>query len=86
MAALAGLLGIAVAQVRGAGAAPSMTLLVLLTAGGALAALAATRPGPPARARIRVALERAETATLLGCGMAALATFDAYGLAYAIVR
>ena len=43
-------------------------------------------PGPPARARIRVAMERAETAMLLGCGVAALATFDAYGLAFAIVR
>jgi type VII secretion integral membrane protein EccD len=85
-AALAGLLGIAVAQVRVSGAAPSMTLLVLLTAGGALAALAAARPAAPARARIRVALERAETATLLGCGVAALATFDAYALAYAIAR
>ena len=86
VAALAGLLGVAVAQVRGTGATPSMTLLVLLTAGGVLAALAAARPAPPARARIRVTLERAETATLLGCGVAALAAFDAYGLAYAIVR
>jgi hypothetical protein len=86
VAALAGLLGVAVAQVRSTGAAPSMTLLVLLTAGGALAALAAARPAAPARARIRVTLERAETATLLGCGVTALATFDAYGLAYAIVR
>jgi hypothetical protein len=86
VAALAGLLGVAAAQVRVTGAAPSMTLLVLLAAGGVLAALAAARPAPPARARIRVALERAETAMLLGCGLTALATFDAYGLAFAIVR
>jgi type VII secretion integral membrane protein EccD len=86
LAGLAGLLVVAAAQVRATGAAASMTLLVLLVAGGVLAALATARPAPPARARIRVALERAETAVLLGCGVTVLATFDAYGLAFAIVR
>jgi ESX secretion system protein EccD len=86
LAALAGLLAVAAAQVRAPGAAASMTLLVLLAAGGVLAALAAARPTPPARARIRVAMERAETGMLLGCGVTVLATFNAYGLAFAIVR
>jgi type VII secretion integral membrane protein EccD len=86
LAALAGLLAAAAAQVRATGADASTTLLVLLASGGALTALAAARPGKPARARIRVALERAETAVLLGCGVTALAAFDAYGLAFAIVR
>jgi type VII secretion integral membrane protein EccD len=86
LAALAGLLAAAAAQVRATGASASTTLLVLLAAGGALTALAAARPGKPALARIRVGLERAETAVLLGCGVTALAAFDAYGLAFAIVR
>lgn len=86
LAALAGLLAAAAAQVRATGADASTTLLVLLASGGALTALAEARPGKPARARIRVALERAETAVLLGCGVTALAAFDAYGLAFAIVR
>lgn len=62
----------------------TLALAVQLWAGPA--ALATVRPAPPARARIRVALERAETAVLLGCGVTALATFDAYGLAFAVVR
>jgi type VII secretion integral membrane protein EccD len=86
LAALAGLLAVAAAQGRAAGATASTALLVLLAAGGGLAALAAARPTTPARARIRVAMERAETAVLLGCGLAVLAAFDAYGLAFAIVR
>jgi type VII secretion integral membrane protein EccD len=86
LAGLAGLLAVAAAQVRATAAAASMTLLVLLAAGGVLAALAAAGPTPPARARARVAMERAETAVLLGCGATVLATFDAYGLAFAIVR
>jgi type VII secretion integral membrane protein EccD len=86
LAALAGLLAVAAAQGRAAGATASTVLLVLLAAGGGLAALAAARPTTPARARIRVAMERAETAVLLGCGLTVLATFDAYGLAFAIVR
>jgi type VII secretion integral membrane protein EccD len=86
LAALAGLLAVAAAQGRAAGATASTALLVLLAAGGGLAALAVARPTTPARARIRVAMERAETAVLLGCGLTVLATFDAYGLAFAIVR
>jgi hypothetical protein len=86
LAALAGLLAVAAAQGRAAGATASTALLVLLAAGGGLATLAAARPTTPARARIRVAMERAETAVLLGCGLTVLAAFDAYGLAFAIVR
>jgi hypothetical protein len=33
-----------------------------------------------------VTLERVKTAVLLGCGLAVLATFDAYGFAAAVVR
>jgi hypothetical protein len=86
LAALAGLLGAAAGQVRATGPGASMTLLGLLAAGGMLAALAAARPAPSTRARVRVAMERAETAVLLGCGVTALAAFDAYGLALAIAR
>jgi type VII secretion integral membrane protein EccD len=86
LAALAGLLAVAAAQGRAGGATASTTLLVLLGAGCGLAALTAARPTAPARARIRVAMERAETAVLLGCGLTVLATFDAYGLAFVIVR
>ena len=63
-----------------------MTLLALLAVGGVLAVLAAAHPAPPAQARLRVALERAETAMLVGCGVTVLATFDAYGFAFALVR
>jgi hypothetical protein len=31
-------------------------------------------------------MERAETAVLLACGAIVLAAFDAYGLAFAVVR
>jgi hypothetical protein len=86
LAALAGLLAVAAAQVRAVGASASMTLLVLLAAGGVLAALGATHPAPPARARIRIAMERAETTVLVACGVTVLAAFDAYGLAFAIAR
>jgi hypothetical protein len=86
LAGMAGLLGVAATQLRAGAAAASTTLLVLLAAGGVLAALAAARPASPARAWMRVAMERAETAVLLGCGATVLATFDAFGLAFAIVR
>jgi type VII secretion integral membrane protein EccD len=85
LAGLAALFAVAGAQVRAAAAA-SMVTLALLAVGGVLAALAAARPAPPARARARVAMERVETAMLLGCGVAALAAFDAYAVAFAIVR
>jgi hypothetical protein len=64
----------------------TVTLALAVQLWAVPAALATVRPAPPARARIRVALERAETAVLLGCGVTALATFDAYGLAFAVVR
>jgi type VII secretion integral membrane protein EccD len=86
LAALTALLGIAAAQVRAGGATATTTVLLVAAVGGVLAALAVARPAPPARARIRVAMERAETAMLLACGLTALAAFDAYGLAFAIVR
>jgi hypothetical protein len=85
LAGLAGLFAVAAAQVGAAGAA-SVVLLALLAVGGALAALAAARPAPPSRARARVTMERVETAVLLGCGVTALAIFDAYTLAFTIVR
>jgi hypothetical protein len=83
---LAALFAVAAAQVQVTAAGPSTTLLLVLAAGGGLAAMAAARPATPARARARVAMERTETAVLLACGVTALAAFDAYGLAFAIVR
>jgi type VII secretion integral membrane protein EccD len=83
---LAALFAVAAAQVQVTAAGPSTILLLLLAAGGGLAALAAARPATPSRARARVAMERAETAVLLACGAIVLAAFDAYGLAFAVVR
>jgi len=83
---LAALFAVAAAQVRATGPDTSTILLLLLLAGGGLAALAAARPATPARARVRIAMERAETAVLLASGVAVLAAFDAYGMAFAVVR
>jgi type VII secretion integral membrane protein EccD len=82
---LAGLLSVAAAHAGGDGTA-AMTLLSALVVGVVLVTLSAAHPTAPTRARGRIMLERAETAVLVGCGVAALAAFDAYGFAYAVVR
>lgn len=85
-AAVAGLFSVAAAQVRAGGLPAATILAVALAVAAVVLALSAAHPAASTRARVRIALERAETAVLVGCGVAGLAAFGAYSFAYAVVR
>lgn len=84
LAALAALAGGALWATEGLTAA--VTTSVALATGLILVAAALVELAPSARARVRIALDRAETVVLLVSGIAAFGVFNAFAWAYAVVR